>query len=313
MTFKQYDKIRRLGHPENQDIFLNDEDEIVIKEKIDGANFRFYITQEGEVMFGSRTQHLQEGKGHKYAKQFKRCIAYVKERLEDKDLGFFAGLIFYGENCVKHTLHYDWDKIPPFLGFDVYNTKTNEYMPWGAAELAFEAIGLPTVKTLHRITAKEARQLDINDEWVPITKYPPQAKPNMKAEGVVFVNDNNGMRAKYVRDDFKESNAAVFGGTPKYNGNDMAAKISHWYCTNARIEKHIFRLTDEGHKLEMRLMEHLPTNVWRDIWEEEWETIIFDKASNDVIDVRKTRKIVTKRCLAVLKQIITNNALEEKQ
>ena len=108
---------------------------------------------------------------------------------------------------------------------------------------------------------------------------------------------------------FKEKNAEAFGGNPNYNkdGHNDNEIIVFKYCTNPRIDKMIFKLIDEGHKLEMRMMEHLPKRVYADIAEEEWQEII---KSNWIIDFRKLRKLMTKRCQAVLKQVITNNALK---
>ena len=51
MEFHKYTKIRILGNIENKDIFSDPEDEIIIVEKIDGANFRFYINEQDKNNF----------------------------------------------------------------------------------------------------------------------------------------------------------------------------------------------------------------------------------------------------------------------
>jgi hypothetical protein len=53
--FRAYHKIKRLGDEENKEIFSNPDEEIVIEEKMDGANFRFMF-KKGKIIFGSRTQ-----------------------------------------------------------------------------------------------------------------------------------------------------------------------------------------------------------------------------------------------------------------
>ena len=55
MEFKQYNKIYTLGYKDNKDIFVDPNDEIVIEEKIDGANMRFYVGEDGKLIFGSHT------------------------------------------------------------------------------------------------------------------------------------------------------------------------------------------------------------------------------------------------------------------
>ena len=215
--------------------------------------------------------------------------------------------IFYGENCVKHTLNYDWEKIPPFLGFDIYDLEKDVFLPQEQVYELYKQLGLETVPHIDTIPAWQAKALiALGEKAVPVSAYPPKSEPQMLAEGLVFKNQNNGIYAKFVRDDFKEINATVFGGSPKY-GFGLEAQFAHTYCTNARIEKQIFKAVDSGNKLDMPLMAIVPNAVWEDIWEEEWQDIT--KTFRNGFDFFAARKLITKRCLAVLKQIIINNGL----
>ena len=82
--FTKYKKIKRLGDEENKEIFADKEDLIYIQEKVDGANFRFYITEKGELIFGSRTQEIREDdKSHK---NFMRAVNHIREKLKGKHL-----------------------------------------------------------------------------------------------------------------------------------------------------------------------------------------------------------------------------------
>lgn len=56
----------------------------------------------------------------------------------------------------------------------------------------------------------------------------------------------------------------------------------------------------------MPMMHELPRRVSKDIWEEHWEDIM---QSSWTVDIKQMRTLITKRCLAVLRQVITNNAL----
>ncbi len=307
--FKKYGKIKALGHKDNENIFANPDHEIIIQEKMDGANFRFYVTEKGQIIFGSRTQQLtsNEGEDSNVAKNFTRCVKYVREVFNQNPHRFMPKHIFYGECMVKHTMDYNWEVVPPFLGFDVYDVEKDEYR--ANAHEVFEFLGFKSTPIIKKCKAGDIKGFGDGD--VPVTAYPPVSNPQAQAEGVVFKNyeyedkHNNHMFAKYVRDAFKESNAETFGGIPKYSVDD-AGKIVAKYCTNARIDKMIFKLIDDGHELDMPLMEHLPRKVLEDMYEEHWQDIL---GSNMVIDTRKVRKQLTRRCLMVLKQAITNNAL----
>jgi len=63
---------------------------------------------------------------------------------------------------------------------------------------------------------------------------------------------------------------------------------------------------DEGMKLDLKMMSELPKRVLTDIYEEHWKEIL---TSNWKIDFKSVRKLVPRRCLAVLKQIMVNNAI----
>ncbi len=304
MEFKKYPKIRALGHEENKDIFRDSEDMITIQEKIDGGNFRFYVHEDGYLIVGSRTQELEDNPENKNIKNFRRCIEYIKEAYANKPHRFLTGNIYYGECCIKHTLSYDWDKIPPFLGFDVYDIKENQFR--SNAKSIFNSLKLDYVPEVGYLKAKEVKSYC--DKDIPISVYAPKSNPQQQAEGVVFKNYNKQIYAKYVREAFKEENAKAFGGTPKYEETDTG-KITARYCTNARIDKHIFKLIDDGKNLELALMRYLPTIVYNDIWEEHWKDIIVGRSYQD-INLKTMRKIITSRCLSVLKQVITNNAFK---
>ncbi len=312
MEFQKYHKIKILGNEENMDIFTNPEDEIVIQEKVDGANFRFFITKEGNVIFGSRSQELGEDKDHKYEKNFQRCIKFIFEKIEDlkKDggkLDEIHNFIFYGECMVKHTMNYDWEKIPPFLGFDVYDASPNRpncYLHYKEAENLFKSMGLEFVPIIKECKAKDIKKVD--DDFVPESKYASISSEDKQCEGIVFKNYSKGIFAKYVREKFREKNRKVFGEGKKWAKTDDEY-FTAVYCTNARIDKCIFKLIDDGRTLGMEMMGDLLNMVYKDIWEEHWQEIAFSKKKTDLLGFKK---LVSRRCLEVLKQAIVNNSLK---
>ena len=306
MEFHKYRKIYQIGHSENEDIFKHPTDRIVVEEKMDGGNFRFYITEAGEVIVGSRGQLLDlESKN---TKNFRRCSEFVKEKVyacpNYKD---FGKLIFYGECMIKHTMNYDWENMPPYLGFDIM-TEEGMFLEYEAKKNAFEHFGLPIVPFIKDCEAQYIGE--INDEAVPKSAYASPSNEDQQAEGIVFKNYQSQIMAKYVRDKFKERNAEAFGGNPKYNKIDDTnnSEFVFKYCTNPRIDKTIFKLMDEGHPLDLKMMAELPKKIYKDIIEENWQEIM---ESNWKLDFKNIRKLIPKRCLAVLKQVMVNNAINQ--
>ena len=312
--FITYPKVKRVGDHDVKDIFSDPNDAVVVQEKIDGANFRFMV-KDGNIIFGSRSRQLTNDKGEDadVDKNFKRCVEYIREMLQDKDLTDYDGMIFFGENCVKHTLDYDWDSIPPFLGFDIYDTNTQVFLTWWEVRCIYYQLGLkvvPEVILAHCSDVKNDIQSRGLDSFIGKSYYASPSSDDTKMEGVVVKNYDKQMFAKYVRDEFKEKNAKAFGGSPKYNKVDDTdnAEFIFKYCTNARIEKIIFSHINEGKPLDMKLMGSIIKDTYLDIIEEEWREIL---TSNWKLDFKKLRKAIAPRCRAVLEQMITNNAVCE--
>ena len=305
MEFQKYHKIKILGNEENMDIFTNPEDKIVIQEKVDGANFRFFITKEGNVIFGSRTRQLtsNEGEDTNVEKNFIRCINHIREKLSKLKLHDLL-YIFHGECMVKHTMAYDWEKIPPFLGFDIYCIGTGKYLDYKESKKIFKKLGLEFVPIIKECKAKDIKKVD--DDFVPESKYASISSEDKQCEGIVFKNYSKGIFAKYVREKFREKNRKVFGEGKKWAKTDDEY-FTAVYCTNARIDKCIFKLIDEGRTLGMEMMGDLLNMVYKDIWEENWQEIAFSKKKTDLLGFKK---LVSRRCLEVLKQAIVNNSLK---
>jgi hypothetical protein len=302
MEFRKYDKIKRIGMVETQDIF-KDNDIITIEEKLDGANTSFFV-KDGNIIFGSRNQQMtsNEGEDTNVQKMFMACVNYVRDILKDKDLSLLNGKIVYGENMVKHTLNYDWEMTPPFVAFDIYDVETGKYLATNDKMALFEEYQLIPAPIIS-ITLAEYVKEDIEESYISTSKYAPKDNP-FKAEGVVIKNYAKQIFAKYVREEFKEDNKKVFGGGKKDAKNDDEVIVAK-YCTNARINKQIYSMiNEEGIALEMAMMKQLPNKVWEDIIEEEYKTILTTKYK---LDISNIRKMVAKRCLEVLKQMIAIN------
>ena len=145
--------------------------------------------------------------------------------------------------------------------------------------------------------------IEITDEMIGVSKYAPKSNPNQQMEGWVIKNYDKLIMAKKVISKFKEDNAVAFGGIPKYEETDTG-KICARYLTNARLDKAIFHFVELGDPLELSLMPKIVGYAYKDVWEENWKTII--KKYRDV-NFKDMQKIIVKRAKAVLEQVIINN------
>jgi len=119
--------------------------EVVVEEKIDGANLGFSVDETGALRAQNRGSYLSVEEGRGQWKPLKRWLAPRTEGLVE---ALFPDLILFGEWCYAvHSIHYtrlpDW-----FLAFDVYDRARGVF--WSAARRDAFAVelGLSVVPTL---------------------------------------------------------------------------------------------------------------------------------------------------------------------
>lgn len=113
---------------------------ITITEKIDGANASIVVNEDGTLTACSRRNELNQNNTLQGFYNFVQTLdaSIVSAALTSR-------YILFGEWLVKHTIRYPEDKMKQFYVFDVYDTETEQYMPWDFTKQIAEFIGLKTV------------------------------------------------------------------------------------------------------------------------------------------------------------------------
>lgn len=289
---KKYPKILRLGHVDTTDILEDKDDIICIQEKVDGANNRVYIGED-KLTFGSRNQIIGSNVDE-MPQMFRRAAEYVIKCVSDSgNMHKYTGLTLIGECMVKHSINYNWDATPAFIGYDVRN-EDGEYLDAMEAKQIFESLGLPFIPIVYYGKISECDDVT----FVPQSQY-----YNGEAEGVVIKNTSKQMFAKIVTDTFKEVHRKEMGASGRQSSINDNEKFINKYCTDARIEKNIFKLRDEQDvAIDMPMMMQLPTMVYQDIIEENWSEIL---NSNMKLEMKMIRKMVSKQCAKHLRRMLT--------
>lgn len=171
--------------------------EVVVEEKLDGANLGFSLHPDGIIQAQNRGTYLQEPYDGQF-QRLERWLAVHGDRIFD---ALTEDLIFFGEWCAaKHSLDYpclpDW-----WLMFDVYDRKQQKF--WSTRrrnELAAQ-IGVSTVPCLMKA------QLTLED----LKEYVANGKSRYRdgaLEGVVVRHEDADWllaRGKLVRADFTQA------------------------------------------------------------------------------------------------------------
>jgi len=291
--FIRYPKIYRLGHEKNRGIF--ERGIVYVTEKVDGANFRF-MNDGGRLRYGSRRRELT---GVDDVGQFRRAVEKVLE-FEPGDL--HEGWVYFVEYMIPHTIQYDWNRTPLFLGIDIWNGE--KWLSYDEAEKEFARLGIEIVPL---VDVRDVSEIDEHylDKVIPKSKY-----YNGEAEGVVFKNYDLQIFAKLVSERFKERNEKVFGKSKKKARQEgCEAYLLEKYVPPRRVEKVIQALVDEGYRLSMELMTVLPRRVLEDVIEEEGAEIFRE---NCTVDFRKFRKLISRRCYNVLQRMLAVQSVIDK-
>lgn len=250
-------------------------------EKLDGANFSFYVNKSGVLVFRSRNQELGESTGN-----FTRAVEYI----QSLDHKFKKGLIYFGECMKKHTIFYG--ETPAVIGFAVFDVSHEVYVDDWHIMFSEAGIETPSRKILwgRDILKDVAEYLDTASLF---------GDSGAIQEGFVYKSYKTQEFIKFVREQFKEDNREVFGGG--FVPEDDTGKIVARFGTFGRIEKHAHKLKMEFEMpIDMPMMGYLPKIVCEDIITEEHMTI-YNKYK--IVDYKKFRKLIAEECRNYLKQV----------
>jgi len=275
---KAYPSIPRV---ENAPDRLLDSGHLWLLEKVDGANFRFQLQESGLVRFGDRSRVYDDPDD--VPEPYQHAVRHVRENLERDALRSavddVADVVFFGEATHRHTIEYDWERTPSFLGFDVWSVEAGAFRPPDAVEGIFEGIGLEAVNAVER----ELRARDFDPDSYTI---PGSAWYDGPAEGVVIRN-KRGDRAKLLHPDFREVDETV-------PVDSSAKELARKYATGRRFEKLARKLEDGGKPVTF---ETLYERVLEDIVREEHKQLYHSDGTLEMGTFRSAVSALTREFL----------------
>lgn len=319
MSFRKYDHVERLGHPEVQDI---DVGLIHVFPKLDGTNASVWCELDGmRVRCGSRNRVLDPGSdNHGF------CTWVLGDDPKAKLLREFVEtnphLIVYGEWLVPHSLKtYRQDAWKRFWIFDVWHRGSGEYLPFDSYAPKME--GLDLILPLCTAENPSANQLrEIMERNTFLLQDGAGA-----GEGIVLKNylwrNKFGRQpwAKIVTNEFKEKNGAAFGPRHVKGERDIAAEIVAELATESFIRKEwtkvvnlvaneqrrpTFADEDEEHGFVQanrhRIIPRFLGTLYYEFVQEEIREIV-KKWKNPVLDFGRLNKLLTLRAKEVMREV----------
>jgi hypothetical protein len=195
-----------------------------VLEKIDGGLLRVRLRPSGLVQFGDRTRTYEDPDA--VPLPYRHAVRHVRENL-DRDalrnaVSEVEEVVFFGVATRQQAIDYDWDRLPSFLGFDVWSASAEAFRPPDVTEQIFDRLGLQPVNAIQR----ELRARDFDPDSYAI---PQSAWYDGPAQGVVIRN-KRGERAKLLHPDAGESDRLR---RAKLSPEELAAE----HATRGRLEK----------------------------------------------------------------------------
>ncbi|MFA9426355.1 RNA ligase family protein [Natronorubrum sp. A-ect3] len=250
-------------------------------EKIDGAPLRFQLQPSGLIRFGDRNRVYDDSDD--IPAPYQHAVRHVREHLERDALRSAVDdvedVVFFGEATHHHTIEYDWERTPSFLGFDVWSATADAFRPPDTVDGIFRGIGLEPVNAIER--ELHTRDFDPDSYTVPESAW-----YDGPAAGVVIRN-KRGDRAKLLHPDFQDVDETA-------PVDSSAEELAAEYATRRRLENVAGMLEDRGQSVTF---ETLYERVLEDIAREKHTQLYGEKGTLELGTFRSEVSALTRAFL----------------
>jgi ATP-dependent RNA circularization protein (DNA/RNA ligase family) len=171
--------------------------EVVIEEKLDGANLGVSVKEDGRLQLQNRGQYLAPPFGG----QFSRATAWVERHQDELAPALGKDLILFGEWCAaRHSVVYD--HLPDwYLAFDVYDHASGRFWSARRRDAWLVRLGLAVVPTLARARMTLTRVKALAMTGTSRFGTTPLEGVVIRRDGAEYLEQ----RAKLVRPDFAQA------------------------------------------------------------------------------------------------------------
>jgi hypothetical protein len=238
-------------------------------ELVEGSLLRFQLRESGAIRFGGERGVYANADA--VPRPCRRAVRHVRERLDREALRAAVDDVtahtFVGWATHRERIAYDWDRLPPFLGLDVWAADAGAFRPPDAAEGIFTHLGLEAVNAV----AREVRSRDFDPRSYEL---PPSAWYDGPAAGVV-IRDKRGNRAQLENSGISEPS----GGPSAADASELVDAIA----TDRRFERVVARLDELGRG---PTVDQLRDRVLEDAYREEHGRLFVGEGTIDESAVR---------------------------
>lgn len=228
-----------------------------LQEYVAGGGLRFQLQESGLLVFGDEDRVFDDGLPLGYREAVRHVRAQFDRDVLRAALDDVEDAVFYGVATRNEGVAYDWDALPPFLGFDVYDARDDQFFPPDAVERLTDELGLTALNAVQ----KEVRGADFDPANYDL---PASAWYDGPAVGV-FVRNKTGDRAK------------LLGPTDEraVDYTEDAARLAERLVTDRRVGTARESVTTGG-------VDAVTDRVLELVWREAYADVLDDDATVDL-------------------------------
>jgi hypothetical protein len=291
--FKKFTDVIRLGHKSTIGV-LTEGDNIIVQEKIDGANASFRVVDD-EIYAFSRNTQLS-------ADNTLRGFYTYAQTLDVSHMN--PDYIYFGEWLVAHKIQYHLEAMNQFYLFDVFDTVTQRYLPFDVAIHEAYKLGL---NLIHVLYTGQYQGFDHLQSFVGKSDYGDVGE-GIVVKNVDYVNKyGDQMYVKLVSDAFAEVQKQKLPKDPNQPAT-VEQEFVNTYVTTGRVDKMLHKLVDEGVLDEQYgvedmgvILRNLNVRIYDDLLKEESDSL------PDGYDDKLLRKSIGRVLPTMVKDIIASH------
>lgn len=210
-----------------------------LQELVDGSPLRFQVRTAAPIRFGDDRREFAADEAprplrfaiHEVQRDLDR--AALRQAVDDVETVTFVGVATH-----RRRVDYDWHRLPGFLGTDVWDDDTDEFLPPDRAEQVFSSLGLTPLNAL----AKEVRAADFQPQRY---EFPDSNWRDGPVAGVVVRNKTGG-RARLPNPDVLASDDGRPWEVPEDEaGEEQTVAFAEQFATDDRFQRVASTLEDE--------------------------------------------------------------------
>ena len=266
-------------------------DEIVIQEKIDGANAAIRYDLETDTIVAQSRKNILNISNN--LRGFYEWTQTLDKELVASGLG--EDIVLFGEWLVPHTVKYPNEKYNQFYVYDAYNAKLEEYLPQCVVEAIADILNLNYIPVFYR---GKFQSWEHCYSFVGKTEMGGEYGEGIVVKNQTKLNDKNSRTPYYLKivgEKFQEvhKDHKKVINPEKLKANEENKLLCETIVTEARVTKILHKLIDEGilpenwGASEMPIVaKNLCKRVFEDCLKEEPETTAkienFGKVANSI-------------------------------